>query len=75
MAGVTVGISLAMSLAQLYFGPTGTHLNWALYGLSALITLGLGIWILIECGCLDGTQGPNRYGPSPKGIHGSADVF
>ncbi len=25
-------------------------------------------WTLIECGFLDGTQGPNRYGPSPKGI-------
>ncbi len=26
------------------------------------------IWTLIECGFLDGTQGPNRHGPSPKGI-------
>ena len=24
------------------------------------------IWQLIECGFLDGTPGPNRYGPSPK---------
>ncbi len=27
-----------------------------------------GLWQLIECGFLDGTQGPNRYGPSPKGL-------
>jgi uncharacterized membrane protein YhaH (DUF805 family) len=23
------------------------------------------IWILVECGCLPGTEGPNRYGPDP----------
>jgi len=28
------------------------------------------IWALIECGFLDGTPGPNKYGPSPKGITG-----
>ena len=26
------------------------------------------IWTFIECGCLDGTAGPNSYGPSPKGL-------
>ncbi len=26
------------------------------------------IWQLIECGFLDGTQGPNRFGASPKGV-------
>ncbi len=30
------------------------------------------IWVLVECGFLDGTQGPNKYGPSPKGIQGPA---
>lgn len=29
-----------------------------------------GLWTLVECGFLDGTQGPNKYGPSPKGIGG-----
>ncbi len=33
-----------------------------------------GLWILIECGFLDGTQGPNRFGPSPKGVTGPAPV-
>jgi uncharacterized membrane protein YhaH (DUF805 family) len=28
------------------------------------------IWGIIELGFLDGTQGPNRYGPSPKGVGG-----
>jgi uncharacterized membrane protein YhaH (DUF805 family) len=31
-----------------------------------------GIWTLVECGFMDGTLGPNRYGPSPKGIQGPA---
>ncbi len=25
------------------------------------------LWQLIECGFMEGTQGPNRFGPSPKG--------
>jgi uncharacterized membrane protein YhaH (DUF805 family) len=29
-----------------------------------------GIWTLIECGFLDGTPGPNKFGPSPKGLTG-----
>jgi uncharacterized membrane protein YhaH (DUF805 family) len=32
------------------------------------------IWALIECGFLDGTPGPNKFGPSPKGIAGPAPV-
>jgi len=31
-------------------------------------------WLLIECGILDGTPGPNRFGPSPKGVSGPAAV-
>ena len=29
-----------------------------------------GLWALVECGFLDGTMGPNQFGPSPKGITG-----
>lgn len=43
---------------------------WYLIGLVPLIG---GLWILIECGFLDGTQGPNEHGPSPKGI-GNEDL-
>jgi uncharacterized membrane protein YhaH (DUF805 family) len=31
-----------------------------------------GFILLADLGCLDGTQGPNRFGPSPKGIGGAA---
>jgi uncharacterized membrane protein YhaH (DUF805 family) len=27
-----------------------------------------GVWLFIELGLLDGTPGPNQYGPSPKGL-------
>jgi len=30
------------------------------------------LWTLIECGFMDGTPGPNKYGPSPKGLAGAA---
>lgn len=33
--------------------------------LIALIPYIGGIWILIECGCLRGTLGPNRFGGDP----------
>lgn len=33
------------------------------------------LWIAIEVLFLDGTPGPNRYGPSPKGIGGSSEAF
>jgi len=35
-----------------------------------------GVWVLIDCGILDGTKGPNRYGPSPKGLGAQVeDIF
>jgi len=33
------------------------------------------IWSFVELGFLDGTQGPNQYGPSPKGVGGGVEVF
>jgi uncharacterized membrane protein YhaH (DUF805 family) len=35
---------------------------WTLIGLVPVIGA---IWILVECGCLKGTDGPNRFGPDP----------
>lgn len=45
---------------------------WILINLIPLIG---GIWALIECGFLDGTPGPNRFGPSPKGVGGASEAF
>ncbi len=45
---------------------------WVFIGLIPIIG---GIWVLVECGFLDGTQGPNKFGPSPKGIGAPQTVF
>lgn len=42
---------------------------WALFLLVPLVGW---LWAFIECGFFDGTPGPNRFGPSPKGVAGPA---
>ena len=32
-------------------------------------------WTIIECGILDGVHGPNKYGPSPKGLNHEENIF
>jgi uncharacterized membrane protein YhaH (DUF805 family) len=56
---------LIASLLQA-FGLTGTPqepnaLGW----ICTLVTMGVGIWFLIELGILKGTPGPNRFGGDP----------
>ena len=46
-----------------------------IYDIMNWIGLPLGLWTIVECGCLDGTKGPNRFGPSPKKVEAPADVF
>ena len=45
--------------------------SWVWIFISLIPLIGA-IWALVECGFLDGTQGPNKYGPSPKGVAGPA---
>jgi uncharacterized membrane protein YhaH (DUF805 family) len=45
--------------------------SWVWIFISFIPLIGA-IWTLVEVGFLDGTQGPNKYGPSPKGIQGPA---
>jgi uncharacterized membrane protein YhaH (DUF805 family) len=45
---------------------------WVLINLIPILG---GIWALVENGFLDGTQGPNQYGASPKGIGEVAPSF
>ena len=41
-----------------------------------LAEIAYSLWVLVDCGILDGTQGPNRYGPSPKGVGAQPeDIF
>lgn len=39
---------------------------WSLIGLVPVLGI---VWIVVECGCLKGTSGPNRFGPNPLGVH------
>ncbi len=75
MAGAVMVLNYVLIIPEIYYGPQGSHLNWPIYGVSAFIGFVIAIWVFVECGCLDGTKGPNKYGPSPKGIAGPADVF
>lgn len=43
----------------------GKSWAWALLGFVPLVGW---LWQGIECGYLEGTLGPNQFGPSPKGI-------
>lgn len=65
-----IWISLALTAKRFHDRDKGAI--WVLIGLVPFIG---GLWILIECGFLDGTPGPNRFGPSPKGIGGTAESF
>jgi uncharacterized membrane protein YhaH (DUF805 family) len=46
------------------------------YGAAGLVMMAAMIYLLVVVGFLDGTPGPNRFGPSPKGVDGdTAEVF
>jgi len=53
---------------QVVYGVRSVDRNLLMQSLVGLPALGLLLWQFVECGCMDGTKGPNRYGPSPKGI-------
>jgi uncharacterized membrane protein YhaH (DUF805 family) len=56
---------LIASLLQA-FGLAGTpHAPNALGWICNLVTMGVGLWFLIELGILKGTPGPNRFGGDP----------
>jgi uncharacterized membrane protein YhaH (DUF805 family) len=64
LALIGIGLSILLTLAQVVglsnpFGPTA--IDWIL-NIARLI---VGIWYLIELGCLRGTVGQNDYGPDP----------
>ncbi len=45
------------------------------YSVMVWISMPIALWTFIECGCMDGTKGPNRFGPSPKKVDAAAEVF
>ncbi|MBX3479145.1 MAG: DUF805 domain-containing protein [Caulobacter sp.] len=61
--------TLAVAVRRLH--DTGRSGFWLFIGLIPLI----GAIVLLIFYVLDGTPGPNRFGPDPKGRGGDADVF
>lgn len=50
--------------------------NWMPMMITALALIAAQLFLLVVLGLLDGTKGPNRFGPSPKGSGGdTAEVF
>lgn len=67
--GVTAGLAVFVPMlwVALAIGVKRWHDRnksglWVLIGFIPYIG---GIWVLVECGCLRGTDGPNAYGPDP----------
>jgi len=68
--------SYGTAALQISLGDPTAPRNMAIISAVGIVNIIIGIWAFIECGCLDGTPGPNRYGPSPKGKGASpAAVF
>lgn len=63
--GALIWSQLAMSVKRLHDRDNSGW--WVLLSFVPL----LGIALFVMLGFLDGTQGPNDYGPSPKGIGGT----
>lgn len=75
LTGVSTGWNLITSWLEVNGGAAGTIML-----LVSLISVGIDLYLVIILAFLDGTQGPNRFGPSPKGIGGTsageaAEVF
>jgi len=75
LSAINPGITALTLVSQVLYGPLAAHPNLVIYFGGSLIGLAVNIWVFVECGCLDGTKGDNRYGPSPKGIPSQAEVF
>lgn len=62
VAVVLNGVKAVLDLIGITGDPWGANLADNLFQMAAL---GIGIWYIVELGCLRGTAGPNEYGPDP----------
>jgi uncharacterized membrane protein YhaH (DUF805 family) len=78
--GISIGGDQGVGIVGLLVGLVSIYLGLALYAkrwhdrdksgwwsLIALVPIIGAIWILVELGILEGTRGPNRFGPDPLG--------
>ena len=62
------GLAIALQVTDVRHAPP-------VYDIFNMLGLALVVWTFVECGCLDGIKGPNRFGRSPKTPVAQADVF
>lgn len=80
MLGIRIGgaqgvgiFGIIVGLASIYFGLALYAKRWhdrdksGWWSLIILIPIIGPIWLLVECGILEGTKGDNRFGPDPLG--------
>jgi uncharacterized membrane protein YhaH (DUF805 family) len=72
--GQGVGIlSTLFAIASIYFALAVYAKRWhdrdksGWWSLIALVPVIGAVWIIVELGILEGTRGPNRFGPDPLG--------
>ena len=66
LALIGIGVGIASTVVQV-FGLSDPEAPSVLGGIVGIASMIVGIWYLIELGCLRGTGGPNSYGPDPLG--------
>lgn len=66
LALIGIGVGIASTVLQV-FGLSDPEAPTVLGGIVGLASIIVGIWYLIELGCLRGTVGSNAYGPDPLG--------
>ncbi len=69
LAVAVIGVWIGLALQIKRWHDRDKSAVWVLINFIPLIG---GLWALIECGFMDGTPGPNRFGPSPKGLTAAA---
>lgn len=78
--GLIVGLISIVSILLIWPALAVSFKRWHDRGKSgwwiliALVPLIGGLWVLIECGFLAGTPGPNKYGPAPDTMPTAAEV-
>jgi len=69
------GYSLLMQAVAIGLHVTDIRHAPLTYSVMTWINIPLALWTFVECGCMDGTKGPNQFGPSPKKVDAEAEVF
>lgn len=76
LGAITTLLSLALLYSSVVLDVKRSHdrNRSGLFVLLELLPIIGWVWVFVELGLLDGTPGPNRFGPSPKGLGPPAEA-